>query len=441
MDLRTPSQVVADDQAHVWHPYAPTPAPMDPIVVDSTSGVYLHTADGRTLIDGMSSWWAACHGHGHPALKQAAHEQIDSMSHVMFGGLTHKPATRLANQLLDLTSSHSNGAADGLSKVFFSDSGSVSVEVAIKMALQYQRGQGHPERKKLLTWRSGYHGDTFGPMSVCDPDGGMHSLWVGTLSQQKFAPPPPVLGSSPEDIAAYLETFESLVDSSVAAVIIEPVVQGAGGMRFHDPAVVQGVERICRRHGLLLIADEIATAFGRTGQMFCTLDNGINPDILCVGKALTGGFMSLAATLTTDNVAQSIQNPEGGGALMHGPTFMGNPLACAVASAAVELAASEYWVEPVHNIEAWLRSGLEPLAAHPAVADVRVRGAIGVVELRNDVAMREATDAATALGVWLRPFGKLIYTMPPFVCTEEEVQRITTAIGAAVDATSQQSKD
>lgn len=402
---------------------------MNPRPVSHTDGVYLFLEDGARLIDGMSSWWAAAHGHSHPKLVSAAKQQIDRMSHVMFGGLTHEPAVRLADALLTLAPSH-------FSKVFFADSGSVSVEVAMKMAIQYQRGVGHPERTKFVTWRGGYHGDTLAPMSVCDPDGGMHSLWTGILPQHTFAPRPPDRGATPQEQAVYLERFESLIDSSHAAVIVEPVVQGAGGMRFHDPGLLVGLRRICDAYGLLLIVDEIATGFGRTGRLFAS--EHIPADIMCVGKALTGGFLSLAATLTTTAVAEAIQTPAGGGALMHGPTFMANPLACAVASAAMELIAGGDWRTQVPRIERELHRGLAELAQLPGVADVRVLGAIGVVEMTEPVDMPAATDAAIAAGVWLRPFGRLIYCMPPFICTSEDIEIICTAVAAAVRATTQE---
>lgn len=402
--------IVRLDRDHVWHPYAPPQTTNLPVA--ATDGVHLELADGRRVIDAMSSWWAAIHGHGHPALIAAATEQIGRMSHVMFGGLTHEPAVRLAARLVGMT---------GLPHVFFSDSGSVAVEVAVKMALQYSRGIGRPERTRLLTWRGGYHGDTFAAMSVCDPDGGMHTLWTGTLAEQVFAPAPPT--GDPDD---YLDRFEELIDAAVAAVIIEPVVQGAGGMRFHDPALVAGLRAICDRHGILFIADEIATGFGRTGELFATHGAGVQPDIMCVGKALTGGFMTLAATLCTAEVAEAIPT------LMHGPTFMANPLACAVADASLGLLADGTWRDDVARIEDGLRAGLEPLREE--AADVRVLGAIGVVEMDHPVDMIAATQAALAEGVWLRPFGRLIYTMPPYICTGAEVAQICHGVAAAVRA-------
>ena len=416
---------VAFDAAHVWHPYGPMPAAVPAIPVESASGTILTLADGREVIDGMSSWWAACHGHSHPRLVAAATRQAATMSHVMFGGLTHRPAVDLARRLLDLTD-------PDLTAVFFSDSGSVAVEVAIKMALQFQRGVGKPHRNRLLTWRGGYHGDTRAPMSVCDPDGGMHSLWAGTFTPQVFAPAPPPRGSSEAVRAAYLANLESLADDTIAAIIVEPVVQGAGGMRFHDHELLAGLRDICDRRGLLLIADEIATGFGRTGDLFATAAAGVTPDILCVGKALTGGFLSLAATLTTDRVAAAISAEAGGGGLMHGPTFMANPLACAVAAENLDIIAEGQWRRDVPRIEAGLRAGLEPLRGAPGVADVRVLGAIGVVEMAEPVDMASATAACVDAGVWLRPFDKLVYAMPPYISTDGEVAAICRGIAAIV---------
>lgn len=411
-------EIHAIDAAHIWHPYAEPGAPALP--VRAARGVYLELFDGRRVIDGMSSWWAAAHGHSHPRLVAAAHEQIAQMSHVMFGGLTHAPAARLTRNLMELTGGK-------FQSVFYSDSGSVGVEVAIKMALQYACGIGKPERTKMLTWRSGYHGDTFMAMSVCDPDGGMHSMWGHAVPAQVFAPAPPVAGATRRQRAEYLQQVEALADAEVAGIIVEPGVQGAGGMRFHDVELLAGLREICDRKGILLIADEIATGFGRTGDLFVTLDNGVVPDILCVGKALTGGFMTLAATLATARVAEGMR-PR---ALMHGPTFMANPLACAVASAATDLIREGAWRRDVPRIEAGLREGLASASALPGVADVRVRGAIAVVEMEREVDMAAATAAALAEGVWLRPFGRLIYAMPPYICTDEEVGRICSALIAA----------
>ncbi|WKE54742.1 adenosylmethionine--8-amino-7-oxononanoate transaminase [Corynebacterium tuberculostearicum] len=418
MDISA-EDIAALDARYIWHPYA---GPGEPtLVVDSAAGVNLTLADGTTLIDAMSSWWAAAHGHGHPRLKAAAAAQIERMSHVMFGGLTHEPAARLTRNLMELT-------RGDFEQVFYSDSGSVSVEVAIKMALQYARGLGHPERTKMLTWRSGYHGDTFAAMSVCDPEGGMHSMWTGTLARQVFAPAPPTRGASPAERATYLHELEACITEEVAALVIEPVVQGAGGMRFHDHELVRGARDICDRHGIVLIADEIATGFGRTGDLFATQAAGVVPDIMCVGKAMTGGFMTMAATLATAKVAEGMR-PR---ALMHGPTFMANPLACAVSAAATELILEGHWREQVAGIEKQLQRGLTGLAEEPGVADVRVLGAIGVVEMEREINMAAATAAAVEQGVWLRPFGRLIYIMPPFISTVDEVTQMCRGVRAAV---------
>lgn len=414
-----PREIADIDAAHIWHPYAEPGQFTYP--VESAAGPRITLHDGRVLIDAMSSWWAAIHGHSNPRLVAAAEAQISKMSHVMFGGLTHEPAATLTKSLLELT-----GGA--FSQVFYSDSGSVSVEVAMKMALQYAIGQGHPERTTFLTWRSGYHGDTFATMSVCDPEGGMHAMWGDALKPQVFAPAPPVRGASAAEHAAYLDEFARLITPEIAGVIVEPVVQGAGGMRFHDPELLVGLRKLCDASGIPLIADEIATGFGRTGQLFTTLDNGVVPDIMCVGKAMTGGFMTLAATLATEKIASGMQ-PR---ALMHGPTFMANPLACAVAAESVAMVAGGQWRDQVTRVEAGLERGLRALEDLPGVADVRVLGAIGVVELERDAPMRETTEAAMAEGVWIRPFGRLIYTMPPYICTDEDIAQICRGMTAAV---------
>ncbi|MBL7261277.1 adenosylmethionine--8-amino-7-oxononanoate transaminase [Paractinoplanes lichenicola] len=419
------TDLLALDRAHVWHPYGPMPGRSEPYLVESAQGVRLRLADGREVVDGMSSWWAAIHGYRHPVLDAALVEQSQRMSHVMFGGLTHEPAIRLATTLVDL-------APDGLEHVFLCDSGSVGVEVAIKMALQAQLALGRPGRRKLATWRGGYHGDTFHPMSVCDPVGGMHSLWTGVLPAQIFAPPPPVSFDQ-----AYADQLADLVArhaDEIAAVIVEPVVQGAGGMRFHDPAYLRVLRDVTAAHGIFLIFDEIATGFGRTGSFFAADLAGVTPDIMCVGKALTGGYLTMAATLCTPEVAAAISAGEGGG-LAHGPTFMGNPLACAVANASLGLLRSGDWASRVRVIESGLRTGLEPLRDARGVADVRVLGAIGVVQLDRPVDMAAATAAAVEAGVWLRPFRDLIYTMPPFVTAPEDVDLIVSGIAAAVAAT------
>jgi adenosylmethionine-8-amino-7-oxononanoate aminotransferase len=376
----------------------------------------------------MSSWWSAIHGYCHPALDTAVRDQLERMAHVMFGGLTHEPAIRLAERLVEI-------APVGLERVFFADSGSVSVEVAIKMALQYQRAVGHPERTRLLTWRGGYHGDTFGAMAVCDPVGGMHSLFTGVLAEHVFAERPPDGFERPldEEWAAGVSELVAAHAHELAAVIVEPVVQGAGGMRFHSPECVALLRRLCDEHGLLLILDEIATGFGRTGALFACEHAAIEPDIMCVGKALTGGYLTLAATLCTDEVAHAISTGEGN-ALMHGPTYMANPLACATALASLDLLAYGHWRDDVARIERGLRDGLAPARELPGVADVRVLGAIGVVQLDHGVDVAAVTNAAVAQGVWLRPFRDLIYTMPPYVIGDDDLERVGRAILAAACA-------
>ncbi|MGX1807827.1 adenosylmethionine--8-amino-7-oxononanoate transaminase [Nocardia sp. NPDC055321] len=417
------AELTALDAAHVWHPYGGFPATTEPLVVASAAGTRLTLADGRELVDGMSSWWAAIHGYRHPVLDAALREQAGRMSHVMFGGLTHEPAVRLSRLLVELT-------PEGLDKVFLCDSGSVSVEVAVKMCLQYQRALGRPAKRRLLTWRGGYHGDTFTPMSVCDPEGGMHSLWTDVMAEQIFAPAPPA--DYDPAYAAELERLITTHAGELAAVIVEPVVQGAGGMRFHDPRYLSDLRRICDAADVLLVFDEIATGFGRTGRLFAADHAGVRPDVMCVGKALTGGYLTLAAALCTTEIAETISRSHGG--LMHGPTFMGNPLACAVAVASLELLLSRDWQAEVAMIESGLRAGLSEARSLPAVADVRVKGAIGVVELHEPVDMRKATAAAVDAGVWLRPFRNLVYTMPPFISTPDDVARITAAVRAAAAA-------
>ncbi|GIF13285.1 adenosylmethionine--8-amino-7-oxononanoate transaminase [Actinoplanes teichomyceticus] len=421
---RAERDLLALDRAHVWHPYGPMPGRSDPYLVQSAAGVRLRLADGRELVDGMSSWWAAVHGYRHPVLDAALAEQAGRMSHVMFGGLTHEPAVTLAARLVELT-------PPGLEHVFLCDSGSVGVEVAIKMALQAQRALGRPGRRRLATWRGGYHGDTFHPMSVCDPVGGMHALWTGVLPAQIFAGPPPARFDP--DYADSLVTMIERHADELAAVIVEPVVQGAGGMRFHHPEYLRVLRDATAAHGVFLIFDEIATGFGRTGRFFAAEHAGVSPDIMCLGKALTGGYLTLAATLCTPEVAEAISAGEGGG-LAHGPTFMGNPLACAVANASLGLLGDGGWAHRVREIENRLTDGLEPLRTAPGVADVRVLGAIGVVQLDHPVDLPRATAAAVARGVWLRPFRDLIYTMPPYVTDDADMARITAGIAAAVAA-------
>ncbi len=421
-ELRAPApQLSADDlleidRRHVWHPYGPMPAASTPLPVVAAEGVRLRLADGRELIDGMASWWCAIHGYRHPALDAAAHDQLDRMAHVMFGGLTHEPGVRLAQRLVEMT-------PEALEHVFLCDSGSVSVEVALKMCLQ-----ARPGRSRMLTVRGGYHGDTFGAMSVCDPVGGMHSMFTGALASQVFAPRPPL-----ELDDAYASELERLVDAhagELAAVIVEPVVQGAGGMWFYDPAVLTLLRELCDRHDLLLVFDEIATGFGRTGALFACEHAGVTPDVMCVGKALTGGYMTLAATLCTAAVAGSLA----GGALMHGPTYMANPLACAVALASTELLAGGDWRARVGSIEDGLHAGLAPAREQAGVEDVRVLGAIGVIQLAGPVDVAAATAAAVDRGVWLRPFRDLVYVMPPYVTSPADIERIAAAAVAAAAA-------
>jgi adenosylmethionine-8-amino-7-oxononanoate aminotransferase len=419
---------LAFDREHVWHPYGPLPSAVEPLLVDAAEGVRIVLHDGRELIDGMASWWCAIHGYRHPALDAALEEQLARTAHVMFGGLTHEPAVRLAERLLELVPAP-------LDCVFFADSGSVSVEVAIKMCIQYQRARGYAGRTRLLTVRGGYHGDTLGAMAVCDPVGGMHSAFSGVLAEHLFAERPPDGFDAPLDErwAADVAALFARNAGEVAAAIIEPIVQGAGGMRFHSPACVALMRDLCDEHGALLVLDEVATGFGRTGAMFACEHAGITPDIMCVGKALTGGYMTLAAALCTRAVADAISAGEPG-ALMHGPTFMANPLACSVALASLEVLAGGEWRDRVRSIERGLSDGLRPARALPHVADVRVLGAIGVVQLEREVNVAAATAAAAAEGVWLRPFRDLVYTMPPYVIDEPDLARVAAAAVAAAAA-------
>ncbi|MGU3806601.1 adenosylmethionine--8-amino-7-oxononanoate transaminase [Vibrio diabolicus] len=416
---------LAFDRQHIWHPYTSTLTPLTCYPVASANGVHIKLEDGTELVDGMSSWWSTIHGYNHPHLNQAAHQQIDQVSHVMFGGITHQPAISLCKKLLSL-------APSNLEHVFLADSGSVAVEVSLKMALQYWHAKGE-RRPKFLTLRHGYHGDTFAAMSVTDPDNSMHSLYKGFLPEHIFAESP-TCGFWDEWKSEDLADFEHKIEThhqELAAVILEPIVQGAGGMRIYHPEFLKGVRRLCDKYGLLLIADEIATGFGRTGKLFACEHADIQPDILCVGKALTGGYMTLSATLASKHVADTVCGGDAG-CFMHGPTFMGNPLACAVATASLELIEQGNWQQQTQQIETLFSELLPKLEEYDLVKNTRWLGAIGVVETHRPVNMETIQALFVEHGVWIRPFGKLIYMMPPFISKPEDIEKLVNAIDAAL---------
>ncbi len=410
------------DREYLWHPYTSFTNPSPVFPVRRAQGVHIELADGRKLIDGMSSWWSVLHGYNHAAINKAITDQLHQFAHVMFAGFTHEPAAKLAKTLVEIT-------PPGLNKVFFSDSGSVAVEVALKMAIQYWHSQGEAQRTTFLALKKGYHGDTIGAMGVCDPHSGMHHLFHQSISHHLFADEPSCKFGEPFDEKGFAN-FSHLLQRNrqkIAAVILEPIVQGAGGMRFYSPVFLQRVRELCDQLNVLLIADEIATGFGRTGKLFACEHANISPDIMCIGKALTGGYITLAATLCNDKVSDGICKGTNS-VFMHGPTFMANPLACAAANASIELLRKMDWKAKVNNIEQQLKTELEECRDLPAVADVRVLGAIGVVELREPANVAELQPQFVELGIWVRPFGKLVYLMPPFIINEQELRLLTSGI-------------